>query len=91
MLATETVEYSTDNGPDAGAAPEDWSDGLPLVSTKLPRSPIFCATERVDQRRVVLGPVTHWVGLEQSVIFSGHPFCLGTGEAVVSTRHAYKL
>lgn len=63
MLATETVGYTTDNGPDEGEAPPNWAAELPRVATDIPR----------DGSRVI-GPVRHWVGLEQSVCFSGFPF-----------------
>lgn len=74
MLATETVEYSNDNGPDFGEAPENWSNNLPPVSTKLPPSPPLARANEPLKRGMVIPPLARWVGLEQNVIFSGYPF-----------------
>lgn len=74
MLATETVGYTTGNGPDAGNIPENWSDGLPRVSAEIPASAPTAVAGQPVKEGMLLGPVTRWVGLEQSVIFSGYPF-----------------
>lgn len=74
MLATETVGYTEDNGSDVGAAPESWSDDLPLVSAGSSQSLVSAVPHEPLKEGVLLGPVARWVGLEQSVIFSGYPF-----------------
>lgn len=74
MVATETVGFTKDNGPDVGVAPENWSDGLPNISAELPQSLHFALPNEPLERGMLLGPVARWVGLEQSVIFSGYPF-----------------
>lgn len=75
MLATETVGYTKDNnGPDFGAVPESWSDGLPPVSAEILQSPLFALPSEPLQEGMLLDASMRWVGLEQSVIFSGYPF-----------------
>jgi hypothetical protein len=74
MLATETVGYTTDNGPDSGAIPPNWSDGFAKVEGKFDPSAPRALSGAAVEPGMVIGPVTRWAGLEQSVMFSGYPF-----------------
>lgn len=74
MLATETVGYATDHGPDEGDVPQGWADDLPRIASEIPRSAATAVPGQPLKEGLVLGPSTRWVGLEQSVIFSGYPF-----------------
>jgi hypothetical protein len=74
MLATETVGYSSDNGPDIGDIPENWSDGYPKISGVLDQTESKAQRNKTVAPGTVVGPVTRFAGLEQSVMFSGYPF-----------------
>lgn len=74
MLATETVGYTNDHGPDEGQPPENWAGALPIVTTGRPANAPTAVAGQPVGAGTVLGPVRRWVGLEQSVLFSGFPF-----------------
>lgn len=73
MLATETVGFATDNGPDTPGEPANWAATLPRVSSAMPDGPRAVPGSSLTPG-MVLGPRRRWVGLEQSLIFSGFPY-----------------
>ena len=73
MLATETVGFDKNNGPDEGEVPANWAADLPKVA------PVNLDTARkapagASAPGSIIGPIRRWVGMEQSIIFSGFPF-----------------
>src|SRR5690606_2419484 len=74
MLATETVGFGTDHGPDTEGEPANWAAALPRVSPLLPGDAPRAVPGRALQPGMVLGPRQRWVGFEQSLMFSGFPY-----------------
>jgi len=74
MLATETVGFGTDNGPDTEGEPANWAAMLPKVSAVLPVDAPRATPGKPLNSGMVLGPRSRWVGFEQSVVFSGFPY-----------------
>lgn len=85
MLATETVGFGTDNGPDTAGEPTNWAATLPRVDGAFPAGAPRATPGQPLSSGMVLGPRSRWVGLEQSVVFSGFPY--GWAQDAPELRH----
>ena len=74
MLATETVGFGTDHGPDTEGEPANWAAALPRVSPVFPSAAPRATPGRPLSPGMALGPRRRWVGYEQSLLFSGFPY-----------------
>lgn len=74
MLATETVGFGTDNGPDTEGEPANWAASLPKVDPVCPPGAPRALPGQALSAGMLLGPRRRWVGFEQSLVFSGFPY-----------------